>query len=215
VKKLLPGEGSKTEAWFILDAAPGSRIYAGLKPGTDARRLRSLLAAGAVQECLHGFEPRPGDCVFLPAGTVHAVGGGVLMAEVQQTSDATFRLFDWDRKDAQGKARPLHVEEALACIDWARGPVEPVRVADFGKPGPARRQDLVRCPFFHLDYVRAAEPFQLGGGRLQVVIVLDGNARLGGETVSRGQVWLLPAGMTGVSCRPEGSVELLISTLPG
>src|SRR5207248_4186771 len=132
VKRLWPGEGSKTEAWFVLDTAPGSRIYAGLLPGTDAARLRAALKTGTVAECLHQFTPRPGDCVFLPAGTVHAVGGGVLMAEVQQTSDATFRLFDWDRRDAQGKSRTLHVEEALACIDWSRGPVTPERVADFG-----------------------------------------------------------------------------------
>ena len=80
-------------------------------------------------ECLHSFEPRPGDCLFLQAGTVHAVGGGVLMAEVQQTSDATFRLFDWGRRDAQGKARQLHVEEALACTHWDGGPVRPVPAA--------------------------------------------------------------------------------------
>jgi mannose-6-phosphate isomerase len=116
-ERLWPGEGGKTEAWFVLEAEPGSRIYAGLLPGVDEARFRAALAAGRVGECLHQFAPRPGDCVFLPAGTVHAVGGGVLMAEVQQTSDATFRLFDWNRRDAAGKARTLHIEEGLACID--------------------------------------------------------------------------------------------------
>src|SRR5947209_335681 len=137
VRRLWPGEGGKTEAWFVLDVAPGGRIYAGLLPGVDERRLREALAAGAVADCLHAFEPRPGDCVFLPAGTVHAVGGGVLMAEVQQTSDATFRLFDWDRCDSQGKRRTLHVKEALACIDWTRGPVTPLRVPGFATGQPA------------------------------------------------------------------------------
>src|SRR5581483_6536170 len=107
-----PGEGSKTEAWFILAADPGSRIYAGLLPGVGEAEVRAALRTGTVAECLHQFEPRAGDCVFLPAGTVHAVGGGVLMAEVQQTSDATFRLFDWNRCDAQGRARELHIEQA-------------------------------------------------------------------------------------------------------
>src|SRR4029077_19757702 len=107
--------------------------YAGLLPGVDREGLRAALEAGTVAECLHSFTPRPGDCLFLPAGTVHAVGGGVLMAEVQQTSDATFRLFDWNRRDAQGKSRQLHVEEALACIDWQTGPRHPVRAA--GYPG--------------------------------------------------------------------------------
>src|SRR5205823_6838962 len=131
VRRLWPGEGSKTEAWFVLDAQPGSRIFAGLLPGVDERGLREAATGGTVANCLHGFAPRPGDCVFLPAGTVHAVGGGVLIAEVQQTSDATFRLYDWDRRDAQGQGRTLHIEESLACIDWGQGPVEPVRIDDF------------------------------------------------------------------------------------
>jgi mannose-6-phosphate isomerase len=135
-RKLWPGEAGKTEAWFVLDAEPGSKIYAGLLPGVDEAGLRQALAAGTIVECLHAIEPRPGDCLFLPAGTVHAVGGGVLLAEVQQTSDATFRLFDWDRRDSEGKSRKLHVEEALASIDWQRGPVRPVRM-----PGVTCRPD--------------------------------------------------------------------------
>ena len=127
VVRLWPGEGGKTEAWFVLATQPNSRIYAGLLPGVDEKVLREALSRGTVGDCLHQFSPRPGDCVFLPAGTVHAVGGGVLMAEVQQTSDATFRLFDWNRRDAQGRSRQLHIEEALACIDWNSGPVHPVR----------------------------------------------------------------------------------------
>src|SRR5262245_17013725 len=82
VQRLWPGEGSKTEAWVVLDAAPGSKVWAGLRLGVDEARLRQALKAGTVADCLHSFAPRPGDCVFLPAGTVHAVGGGVLMAEV-------------------------------------------------------------------------------------------------------------------------------------
>ena len=147
---LWPREGSKTEAWFILDAAPGSRIYAGLLPGVGPAELLAAVRAGTVTECLHSFEPRPGDCLFLPAGTVHAVGGGVLMAEVQQTSDATFRLFDWDRKRRHGEvARPLHLAESLACIDWQRGPVgsgagRHGRTRGAGDRGPA--QALVDVP---------------------------------------------------------------------
>src|SRR5262245_25795845 len=134
VRRLWPGEGSKTEAWFVLEASPGSRIYAGLLPGVDEPSLRRALAAGAVTGCLHSFEPRPGDSVFLPAGTVHAVGGGVLLAELQQTSDATFRLFDWNRLDGSGQARLLHVEESLACIHWDQGPVRPVTAVGFADP---------------------------------------------------------------------------------
>jgi mannose-6-phosphate isomerase len=223
VRELWPGEGSKTEAWFILDAAPGSRIYAGLLPGTDERRLRAALQAGTVAECLHSFTPRPGDCVFLPAGTVHAVGGGVLMAEVQQTSDATFRLFDWNRRDAQGKSRTLHIEESLASIDWSQGPVEPVHAAGFelaaaAQPSNSRWQKLVRCRYFVLEYRRTSVPFECGGaGCLQALLVLRGHGHwetAGGEELKAGQAWLLPHAAPRTLCRPAPDLAVLLCSLP-
>ena len=215
VRWLWPGEGSKTEAWFVLDAAPGSRIYAGLLPEVSPARLLAAVKAGTVTECLHSFEPRPGDCLFLQTGTVHAVGGGVLMAEVQQTSDATYRLFDWNRRDAQGKSRELHVAESLACIDWQRGPVAPVRAADFGSRRRAR-QALVSCPFFALEHVQEARPFTLGGsGKLQAAVVLAGRGCwTGGEELHTGQTWVLSAALPPVECRPDGWLSLLLATLP-
>jgi mannose-6-phosphate isomerase len=222
VRQLWPGEGSKTEAWFVIDAAPGSRVYAGLLPGVDSGRLRDGLARGTVADCLHSFEPTPGDCIFLPAGTVHAVGGGVLIAEVQQTSDATFRLFDWNRRDAQGKSRTLHIEESLASIHWDKGPVHPVHVASFRSAldSPSLvRQQLVNSPFFVLDYLQSAEAFPCGGeGRLQALLVLEGEARLLApgleEEIALGQVWVFPAAMRPSWCQPKRPVKALLCTLP-
>jgi mannose-6-phosphate isomerase len=228
VRRLWPGEGSKTEAWFILDADPGSRIWAGLLPGVDENAVRTALAHGKVADCLHSFAPRPGDCVFLPAGAVHAVGGGVLMAEIQQTSDATFRLFDWDRRDAQGKPRALHIEESLASIHWDQGPVLPLHVAEFAPPGKegeeprersTRRTELVRCGYFHLDHVSGSEPFTVGGtGALQMLLVLGGRGWLdgsgGAEPLTAGQAWVLPAGGLAVPVRPHLWVSCLLCTLP-
>jgi mannose-6-phosphate isomerase len=223
VGQLWPEENSKTEAWFILDAAPGSQIYAGLLPGVDEPRLRAALLEGRSAEYLHSFTPRPGDCVFLPAGTVHAVGGGVVMAEVQQTSDATFRIYDWDRIGVGGKPRKLHVEEALACIDWHSGPVHPLHASGYPTPGESAprtsvSQHLVSCPYFTLHYLRQAEPFTLGGtGRMQVVIILHGRGRLDGEgpiSLSPGVTLLLPAACDSVSTSPDGPLGLLLSSLP-
>jgi mannose-6-phosphate isomerase len=216
VRWLWAGEGSKTEAWFVLDAAPGSRIYAGLLPGISPAQLLATVKAGTVTECLHSFEPRPGDCLFLQAGTVHAVGGGVLLAEVQQTSDATYRLFDWNRRDAKGRTRELHVAESLACIDWRRGPVAPVHAGEFTAGGRGR-QELVRCPWFALDFLRESGPFPCGGtGQLQAAVVLGGRGSwAGGEPLRVGQTWLLPAGLPRVHVRPEGDLALLLATLPG
>jgi mannose-6-phosphate isomerase len=225
VVRLWPGEGSKTEAWFVLAAAPSSRVYAGLLPGVDESRVRAALREGTVGDCLHQFQPRPGDCVFLPAGIVHAVGGGVLMAEIQQTSDATFRLFDWNRRDAQGQSRQLHIEEALACIDWDSGPVRPVRAEGYPGSGgedascaPAR-QPLVSCPYFTLEYLRPRGAIECGGtGALQAFVVLHGRARLqtaeGNWDLAPGDSLLLPAGLDKLTCTPESNLGVLLATLP-
>lgn len=221
--RLWPGEQGKTEAWFVLDAAPGSRIFAGLLPGVDQALLRERLQQGRVADCLHHFEPRPGDFLFLPAGTVHAVGGGVLFAEVQQTSDATFRLFDWDRRDARGQLRPLHIEQSLACIDWSRGPVHPTRLRGFAapdaRPGPGIRQPLAECPYFNIEYVDGAEPFPCGGtGRLQALVVCRGSGRLRSahaeEALVQGQSWIFPAAMPPAQCQPTPTLKALLCTLP-
>ena len=214
-KTLCPGEGPKNEAWFILEAQPGSLVYAGLLPGVGPADLRAALAKGTIADCLHRFAPRPGDFLYLPAGTVHALGGGVLMAEIQQTSDATFRLFDWSRRDAQGNSRKLHVEESLACIDWTRGPVRPISAAGFG--GPERvRTALARTPYFHLSYVQETAPFHLGGNnRLEAMCVFSGRAVMAsGEVMQPGQVWLVPAAMKAVECRPDAIVGALSAVLP-
>jgi mannose-6-phosphate isomerase len=219
VQRWWPGEGGKTEAWFVLDAAPGSKVYAGLLPGVDEKRLRAALKAGTVADCLHQFTPRPGDCLFLQAGTVHAVGGGVLIAEIQQTSDATFRLFDWNRRDAQGRSRELHIEQSIACIDWNAGPVRPIRVE--GYPSKLGGQQLVECRYFTLDYLGGDKPFtcdSLGAGRMQVVLGVHGQGVLrwaeGEHRLGTGDTLVLPATMSRREFRPNGAMGVLVATLP-
>jgi mannose-6-phosphate isomerase len=145
------------------------------------------------------------------------------MAEVQQTSDATFRLFDWNRKDASGKSRQLHIEEALASIHWDIGPVQPIRAEGYPAPGTmaagSLNQRLVRCQYFELDYVRQQNPFTVGGaGRLQVAIGLHGQGRLRlpqrEEAFAAGHTLVLPAVSEPIRCTPEGSFGVLVATLP-
>jgi mannose-6-phosphate isomerase len=176
-RALIGDESGKTEAWVILDAEPTARIYAGLRPGVTRDVLERHLAAGTVAECLHSFVPRPGDCVFLPSGTVHAVGGGVLMAEVQQTSDATFRLFDWNRPGPDGKPRKLHIEESLRSINWSAGPVHPVVPQAI-----AQGERLVSCEYFEMHRYRLHGSLPLPyPGELSIWLVLDGSAELCNE----------------------------------
>jgi mannose-6-phosphate isomerase len=154
--------------------------------------------------------------VFLPAGTVHAVGGGVLMAEIQQTSDATFRLFDWNRRDAKGQSRKLHIEESFASIHWDQGPVAPIRTA--ADPGQ-ERQTLVRCPYFDLELIRSHTATHLGGeGRMHTVIVIQGSGRLqwtgGSNPVRTGEAWVLPAALPEAVLQPDSDLEILFASLP-
>ena len=106
----------KTEFWYVIHADPGAEIFAGLQEGVSLADFRSAVEQGRVLETLHRFEPRVGDGIFIPAGTIHAIGAGLLVAEIQQASNTTFRVFDWDRVDSAGKPRPLHIEQSIQAM---------------------------------------------------------------------------------------------------
>ena len=211
VKTLLPGEGGKTEAWLVLDAEPESKIFAGLKSGVGEKEIRDALKKGNVEECLCTFTPKAGDCLFLPAGTVHAVGGGVLMAEVQQTSDATFRLFDWNRG-----GRELHLEQSMQAIDWNQGEVKPISIPDFESTGGEHQQiSLVDCPYFKMQYRRGSTPFTIGeSGQAELLIVLQGEGMIGDQRLSRGTCWLKPACVDTIECAPVNGMGMLHVIIP-
>jgi mannose-6-phosphate isomerase len=214
--KLTPPDLGKTEAWVVLAAEPGSKIYAGLKPGVTRDDLAAALAAGRCETMLHEFEPRVGDCVFIPAGTIHALGAGLLIAEIQQASDTTFRLFDWNRVDAQGQPRPLHIEQSLATIDYVRGPVGAQTPQPTGEVG---RERLVECDKFVLDRVTFEAPTTIGGdGRFHVLCLAEGSARAANDPadlpLARGDVALAPAAAGAVEIVPYGKTILLDISLP-
>jgi mannose-6-phosphate isomerase len=219
-RDLLPkGESGKTEAWVVLEAAAKSRIYAGLQPGTTAEDLRQALSTGSAAEHLAYFTPKPGDAVFLPAGTVHTLGGGVVVFEVQQNSDVTFRLYDWGHVDAQtGQPRPLQVQQALACIDFAAhaaGPVVPVLEATT----PVKRERLFQCEHFGLWRLSGQAPFTVGvADAPRVLVSIDGGGQIEHEgasyAVGKGNVWLLPSVVGACAFQPRGQVTLLEIALP-
>jgi mannose-6-phosphate isomerase len=216
---LPPGETGKTEAWVVLEAGKESRIYAGLKPGVTADDLRSGIANGTVADQLAYFTPKPGDGVFIPAGTVHTLGAGMVVFEVQQNSDVTFRLFDWDHVDAKtGQPRPLQVDQALACIDYAQGPDGPVAPV-VEAAVPVVRERLFDCEYFQLWRLRGESPFTVGAECLpRVLIGMEGAGQVEyfGDTydVGKGEVWLLPAVVGECTFRPRGAVTLLEIALP-
>ena len=184
--RLVPPDRGKTEAWYVIDAAAGARIWAGTTPGMDAAAFAAALRAGRIADVLHAFEPRPGDCVFIPAGTVHAIGGGLLVAEIQQSSDVTYRLHDWDRLGPDGKPRQLHVQAGLEAVTRF-GPVAPVRPEATDDPAVRR---LVACDHFLLDEVRpdaSGGHWQAGGDdRCHFLAVISGRVQFADH-------WQLPA----------------------
>ncbi len=112
------GKLGKTEAWVILDCAPGAKLVYGIEPGISREHLAQAAQAGrAVEDCLRWLTVSPGDTLYIPAGMVHAIGEGILLYEIQQSSDVTYRFWDWDRRDAQGRARELHLQKALDVTD--------------------------------------------------------------------------------------------------
>jgi len=217
---LIPaGESGKTEAWVVIEAGNGSRIYAGLKPGTTAGDLRHSLADGTIADHLVGIVPKPGDGVFIPAGTVHTLGGDVVVFEVQQNSDVTFRLYDWDHVDAKtGQPRPLQVDQALASIDFATcngGLVTPVVVTTTHE----ERERLFDCEHFQLWRLRGESPFNVGTAEMpRVLVCIEGSGWLegGGSAygVEKGEVWLLPAVIGACEFHPNSAVTLLEIALP-
>ncbi len=218
--ELLPmGETGKTEAWVVLEAGPESHVYAGLQPGTTAADLGRGLNNGTVADRLLGFTPKPGDGVFLPAGTVHSLGGGVMVFEVQQNSDVTFRLYDWDHIDAKtGQRRALQVDRALACIDFAQGAIGPV-VPDIESTTPVLRERLFHGEHFWLWRLRAQSPFTVGAANVpRVLICIDGAGHIehGGPAyaVQKGDVFLLPAVVGACSFQPAGTVSVLEIAIP-
>lgn len=198
-----PGAHLKTEAWYVVQHDPGARILKGLAAGATRERFKQSIADGTVESLITAIPVKPGDCHYLPSGTVHALGGGILAAEVQTPSDTTFRVFDFNRiEPATGKPRGLHVEQALECIDFS-GKDESQQTRSHAAGYFTTVTRLVRSPFFQIEKVRMTEGVQEPVPYDQPVVwmFMEGTAevRVDGlkdpTTITRGDSVLLPAGM--------------------
>jgi mannose-6-phosphate isomerase len=213
---LEPPQCGKSEAWIVLAATAGSVLYAGLEKGVDRQALEQALDEGRCLDCLHACQPAAGDCFWLPAGTVHALGAGLVVAELQQPSDCTYRLYDWDRRGPDGCARQLHIDQALDAIRFDLGPLGPVTPQATHWPHVER---LVTSEHFVLERWRLSESQPIGGDQVcRVVAVLSGTVEAAGAGV--GEIWqpgtavVLPANSTCSLSPVEGRAALLVGHLP-
>jgi mannose-6-phosphate isomerase len=194
-------------------------IYAGLKAGVGPDQFRRAIDSGKVEPLLHRFEARTGDAILIEAGTVHAIGAGVLLAEIQQMSDATFRVFDWNRVGPDGKPRALHVELAMQSIDFQRGPVHPLspRLEKVGEAGSRKR--LASSCYFELEQWTIRRPATIGRrDRFTILMGLGGQSAVvyGAESfpLEFGQTMLLPAAVGACPIVPHDEAVVLSCVVP-
>ncbi len=192
------GGEPKTELWYVAEAAPGAELYAGLKRGTSRQKFEQSIQSGKVQECFHRIRVRAGDALFLPSGRVHALGAGLVIFEIQQNSDTTYRIFDWNRAGLDGKPRPLHVAQSLASINFTD--FEPELIASqTRRAGDIEAHWLVQDRLFEVECWRmpSGSAGLLAANRLQVLAVVEGRVVLQNEGTAlrlrAGQFCLVPA----------------------
>ena len=214
-----PSAHLKTEAWFIMQHDPGARLFKGLNPGTTPQAFRAAIETGDVEKHLGVVPAKVGQCHYLPSGTIHALGAGILAAEVQTPSDTTFRVYDFNRVDpSTGKKRTLHVEQAMECINFAANP-EPTG------PRPASRsghRPLVESPYFKISRQRMAEGVDkpIESSQPTIWIVLQGAGQIKVDGVKdpvrfeRGETILLPMAMKNPHLKTSSDSEWLEVTFP-
>lgn len=200
------GGEPKTEMWYIAGVDAGAKLYVGLKKGVTRGDFEQAIEDGSVAGCVHAIEPKAGESIFIPSGRLHAIGAGFLIHEIQQNSDTTYRVFDWNRLGLDGKPRELHVEESLASIDFG----------DF-EPGmdEAKGTVIAECGFFRVEKLVLEAGESAGNreaGKFSIFSVAEGEVTCGSAKFGKGDFFLLPQGDGTVVATSDAI--LLRTTLP-
>jgi mannose-6-phosphate isomerase len=199
------GGEPKTEMWFVADCDPSAKLYVGLKHGVSRSDFETAIATGRVADCIHAIEPSPGESIFIPSGRLHAIGAGFLIHEIQQNSDTTYRVFDWNRPGLDGQPRELHVEKSLASIDF--NDFEPTMDTPAG-------ETLARCEHFRTER-KSLQPGETlanpTSDRFSIVSVVEGELTSAtGRVFPKGQFLILPRQAAPLAAR-QNSVVLQVT----
>lgn len=187
----------KTEMWYVLRADPGARIATGFKQAITQERLRQSALSGEIEDLLNWIEVKAGDAFFTPAGTVHAIGGGLALCEIQQHSDVTYRLYDY------GRPRELHLEKAVQVASLERAHAAPVALP-------------IDCKYFHAELAKTSSSLRYSSApdRFDLLIFLSGSGEIAGQPFREGETWLVPAGTRPFLIQPADPVKFLRTWVP-
>lgn len=212
------GDLGKTEMWYVLDAKPDAKLIYGFAKDMTREGFADAIASGQLESVLNYVEAQKGDCFFIPSGTLHALLDGLLIAEIQQNSDSTYRVYDYNRRDAQGNTRPLHVQKALDVITLASSKGQERVCVREEKMGQNTRAELVNCDYFAVSRYELHEPLELATGRQSFEILIfcegEGHIRYEGGAVEfcAGDSFVIPAYLD--SYRIEGGCTFIKATVP-
>lgn len=185
----------KTEAWYVLEAEPDAKIAAGFRKPITRERLQAASLSGEIDEILDWRNVQGGDTIFVPAGTVHAIGSGLTICEIQENSDLTYRLYDY------GRPRELHLEHGAAVARlWPQEfDTKPIALTGW-------RDQLLECPYFRIERLRPERPIQIGSGLPYYLLLLcvRGSGRIAAQPFTAGQAWMIPAGSAAVDIESGG-----------
>ncbi|RKE03770.1 type I phosphomannose isomerase catalytic subunit [Marinifilum flexuosum] len=203
----------KTEMWYVIEADKGSELIVGFNQEVDKAKYVAKLEEGKLEEILNNEPVKKGSCFFIPAGRVHAIGKGILLAEIQQTSDVTYRMYDWNRTDDQGNPRELHTELAVDAIDYS---FEKKYRTDY-ETEINKSKELVRCPYFTTNTLEFDKQIEKDYSQLDSFVIymcLDGDFTIESEDgitteVTKGETVLIPAALENVILFPKGKTEIL------
>jgi mannose-6-phosphate isomerase len=213
------GGRGKTEMWHVVSADPAAQLLLGLKPGSDKAKFLAALASHTVEDLLVAHAVHAGDTFFVPAGTPHTIGANMIVCEVQEYSDLTYRMYDYDRVDAHGKRRELHLEKALEVTQFAEsrgGRVASLPIVN----GPVKKTLLAACRYFAAERweFRATVKTETVADRFEIFVVLEGTGSIHWQgaplTYNRGECWLVPASLGRFSLQPEQSTSMIKTYVP-